>query len=1012
MSYRSVKTNNTVKSNNTIKNNNSIKTNKIIDNRGNWEYNNFQKKIIPNEEQAIKVSMRPENVFDPRLIHQYINPQQSKEENIFQRNTKGEILNKADRIILENYLDKKDKALIEDIKAIETFGLNAKPQTNEGRTRLLLLTLQHQINKSNHDLVCNIFLRLYEEKFKLSIAIEKDFNRSLTRMKEIVDTCDMIEIQFTKLHDQMPPLNIKGFQKFDPWQIEVINNIDNKISTIVSAPTSAGKSVLSGYATTKGKTLIVVPTDALAWQMASYIGGVLNTDIPILTSTYQTIPKRDLMVELVNSAQAIVGTADSIVDYLPLITTKFEWIIFDEIHMIGKPEGNFMETIAKIYKDVPFLALSATIGNIDFLTNWFQSLNTERNVVSIVCDKRFFNLQRFYYNTITNNLDVLHPLSLVEKEHFLDGSILEKNLQPTPHDTWILYKKMCEVFGDLGQLNHQVYFELKERIELSKANKYFMDLVKYMVDNYNEEKINTIINGFKNITLADDLIDLVKLTFLLKTENKTPAIIFQKNTMACLRIVRQYAKTIDDLEDKMFPRLRSQRIKEQKKSRRLDKQKDREDEKPTNNGDDSKKQLKKFMKPDVVEDDFIPTALQEPTIDFTLNHEQFFAEGIVEGWVNKLKKYFPCIGEEYHFMIKLLWRGVGVYTKGLPDSYLRIVQSLASKKQLAIVFSDMSLVFGVSMPFRTVVIYRDSCTEDDIDAMLYHQMAGRAGRRGLDKKGNVIFAGYKWKRIEELSICPIPNVIGCNNLNSVIPHACRLSNKIGNGQDWEFTFSHCLNGESDEDSSELLEGIKSNYENSWNFAINDDINHLHMMWMLRYSEDVVIISFIIPYLIKAFEGEDPNIENNQINIAHFLSYFINKYKTDNDEHKLPEYSLFEQYSFSKIFKSMEDLQLETIENIDGRVWISIKNNRLFKCSIEREADIIRQQLFEFGNRIKAIQHYCFHNKITNISRLLGKLLTRIWWIYHTSSPVMRPFNYFDENEYELIYENLQMLSCE
>jgi hypothetical protein len=80
---------------------------------------------------------------------------------------------------------------------------------------------------------------------------------------------------------------------------------------------------------------------------------------------------------------------------------------------------------------------------------------------------------------------------------------------------------MHEVFGDLGKLNHQVYFELKERIELSKANKYFMDLVKYMVDNYNEEKINTIINGFKNITLSDDPIDLVKLTFLLKTENKT-----------------------------------------------------------------------------------------------------------------------------------------------------------------------------------------------------------------------------------------------------------------------------------------------------------------------------------------------------------------------------------------------------------------------------------------------------------------------------------------------------------
>ena len=102
---------------------------------------------------------------------------------------------------------------------------------------------------------------------------------------------------------------------------------------------------------------------------------------------------------------------------------------------------------------------------------------------------------------------------------------------------------------------------------------------------------------------------------------------------------------------------------------------------------------------------------------------------------------------------------------------------------------------------------------------------------------------------------------------------------------------------------------------------------------------------------------------------------------------------------------MEDLELETMENIDGRVWFSIKNNKLFKCTTEKEADTIHQRLFEFGNRVKAIQHFYFHNKITNISRLLGKLLTRIWWIYHTSSQLMIPINNFDEVEYENISDN-------
>jgi hypothetical protein len=43
-----------------------------------------------------------------------------------------------------------------------------------------------------------------------------------------------------------------------------------------------------------------------------------------------------------------VGTPDSIVDYLPFINIDFKWLVFDEIHMIGKPEGSAMEHIIKV----------------------------------------------------------------------------------------------------------------------------------------------------------------------------------------------------------------------------------------------------------------------------------------------------------------------------------------------------------------------------------------------------------------------------------------------------------------------------------------------------------------------------------------------------------------------------------------------------------------------------------------------------------------------------------------
>ena len=67
-------------------------------------------------------------------------------------------------------------------------------------------------------------------------------------------------------------------------------------------------------------------------------------------------------------------------------------------------------------------------------------------------------------------------------------------------------------------------------------------------------------------------------------------------------------------------------------------------------------------------------------IDFILNNNQYFNEDIIKEWVDNLKKYFPNTGYQYHFIIKLLWRGVGIYVEGLPDPYLRLVQSLATQK--------------------------------------------------------------------------------------------------------------------------------------------------------------------------------------------------------------------------------------------------------------------------------------------------------------------------------------------
>ena len=106
---------------------------------------------------------------------------------------------------------------------------------------------------------------------------------------------DRVDLQFTKFYNEMPPLNEKGFKHLEPFQKETIRNIDNGISTIVSAPTSAGKTWLMGYIFAKHKCriLVCVPTDPLAFQLCGYIQNITNEEATLVTEDWKSHPNPD-----------------------------------------------------------------------------------------------------------------------------------------------------------------------------------------------------------------------------------------------------------------------------------------------------------------------------------------------------------------------------------------------------------------------------------------------------------------------------------------------------------------------------------------------------------------------------------------------------------------------------------------------------------------------------------------------------------------------------------------------
>ena len=101
--------------------------------------------------------------------------------------------------------------------------------------------------------------------------------------------------------------------------------------------------------------------------------------------------------------------------------------------------------------------------------------------------------------------------------------------------------------------------------------------------------------------------------------------------------------------------------------------------------------------------------------------------------------------EGFHKLNSLLEKGVAFHHSGMLPILKEIVEVLFDKGFIKILFATETFAVGINMPTKTVVFtsYRkyDDLTENMrmLRTSEYIQMAGRAGRRGKDDKGIVIY---------------------------------------------------------------------------------------------------------------------------------------------------------------------------------------------------------------------------------------------------------------------------------
>lgn len=117
--------------------------------------------------------------------------------------------------------------------------------------------------------------------------------------------------------------------------------------------------------------------------------------------------------------------------------------------------------------------------------------------------------------------------------------------------------------------------------------------------------------------------------------------------------------------------------------------------------------------------------------------------------VNHFSNWREYIGlPEYRFYVDLLEKGIGVHHAGMLPVFREIMEILYEQKYIKCLIATETFAIGLNMPTRTAIfhsLYKHDGTQLRLlKCHEFTQMAGRAGRRNLDKVGHVILLSNQY----------------------------------------------------------------------------------------------------------------------------------------------------------------------------------------------------------------------------------------------------------------------------
>ena len=811
---------------------------------------------------------------------------------------------KEDEKLLKNFIEKKYN--YDDIFFYYNYLKNFKTDTIKEKYKLYVLELLYNKPNKNIEHIMGLYFQL--NYIKNNSLIEK--------LNKKVEEYDYNLYILKNLGHILPPLNYWD-QKFklEDWQIKAIDNIKNKKSMIIKAPTASGKSYISLSAGIfHQNVLYVCPSNALAYQIGSYFYK-MNYKIHFLLE--------DLCeINYDKNCKIFIGTPKYIETYIHKLNINFEYVVYDEINIFTLEYENLLKLL-----NCNFVALSATISNIDKLKTYINKLNG-KNIEIIEYNKRFINIQNWIVNA-DNKLEKIHPISPYNIEEL--EQITLKNIKCTPYDISLLYELLEEELENLDEntiqdINDKNNIDIEDIVENISPDNYFnnnknilsLDKVykyeKHLLNEfYNLSKIykplieNILIKLKKNsYNTTNDTINK-NIKYILddcKKTKKLPMIIFNNSDECCETIFYNLYNTLKQEEELNYPyhyyilekkqELYKQYIEKrdnlknnislnktdniysiENKLNNFDKKsydnftsnvinlyeslfiKIENSDKESNIKKLQIKNLKKEVKIFIKNPDFCYQDIYVKHLNYCYNLKETMSGEEIKSVRRKIMKILNITIQYEHPIFQMLKRGIGLYINTMPSIYLDLLQTLLSNKNIGIIISGKELSLGLDLPVVSTMLlgYNNSIFNKDE----YYQMSGRAGRRGKESTGNVIFYNIDFNLLMKQNL---PEIKGSDKF--LYNHYSVLNNLKNINTD--NIFNHKFN-----DNLQIVDTFDINKFKLTN--INGKFLNL-LVWNLRYYKNYdKLINYIDDLNNILFNIQ--NIHFKYINLLENIQIFLN-----------------------------------------------------------------------------------------------------------------------------------------